>query len=60
MKIVSRLLIIISVVFFNILNVNAKCDDKTQLEINTAASNVSMDYNTVTNVIDLEEWKKTI
>lgn len=54
MKIVSRLLIIISVVFLNILNVNAECDDKTRLEINTAASNITMDYNIVTNVVDLE------
>ena len=40
--------------FFSLDKVNASCDNKTQLEINTASSNVSMDYSVETNVIDLD------
>ena len=32
--------------------INAECDNKTQLEINTASSNVTMNYNINTVVLD--------
>ena len=38
--------------FLSIDKVNAECDNRTQLEINTASSSVSMNYNMKTLVID--------
>ncbi len=51
----KKVLIILLLVFSLLINdVNAECDDKTRLEINTAASNVSANLEMVKKVIDLE------
>ena len=54
MKKLNILLFTITAIFFNVIIVKAACDSKERLKINTAASNVEMDYNITTNVIDLE------
>ena len=48
------IIVFILLMIFTLDKVNAACDNKTQLEINTASSNVSMDYTIEKNVIDLE------
>ncbi len=47
-------IVVILLIIFSLDKVNAACDNKTQLEINTASSNVSMDYTIESDVIDLE------
>ena len=47
-------IVLILLMIFTLDKVNAACDNKTQLEINTASSNVSMDYTIERDVIDLE------
>ena len=48
------LLIILSL-FFVLDKVNAECDNKAQLEINTASSNVAMNYSLETLTVDTKE-----
>lgn len=48
------ILLLSLVLIFSVDKVNAKCDNNTQLEINTASSNVSMNYYVNTVVYDRE------
>ncbi len=52
MKRVLTILILASIILIN--EIHAECDDKTKLEINTAASNVTVNLKMIKKVIDLE------
>ncbi len=54
LKLKRIMLVVMGSLILLINNVNAECDDKTRLEINTAASNVTADLEMVKKVIDLE------
>ena len=47
------MLIIFAMMIFLVDKVNAQCDNRTQLEVNTAASNVTMNYTMHSVVTDL-------
>ena len=47
-------LLIVLGLFFALDKVNAECDNKSQLEINTASSNITMNYSLETLTIDTE------
>ena len=54
MKKIVRIVLVVMVSLILLMNnVNAECDDKTRLEINSAASNVTADLEMVKKVIDL-------
>ena len=48
------LLLIILSLFFGLDKVSAECDNKSQLEINTASSNITMNYSLETLAVDTE------
>ena len=55
MKKLNILVIILMTFLLNITNVFAEnCDSKTQVEINTAAANVTMNYEIQTKVVDMD------
>ena len=52
----KKKIIISAILLFSFISVvNAECDYKTKLEINTAASNVNADIEMISKVVDLDE-----
>ena len=54
MKIYKKIVVSFFFLFVGINVIYAECDNNTRLEINTAASKVTMDYNLETVVVDMD------